>query len=579
MSEIDTTQVYKQLKKQNGEKFAQAMRGDRHHSVSLLDVPNIVHILEFAGNREHDAEILYPILREIYKPVKESEYYSNKDPIALLSDAGYNAFVVKTERQKNSIKKYFRDGEKLCTFGDDTRHKKYYIIHAIKRGADKIKPAEPPKREDEYGTSVISIQILKTGGRISIKNRYNHSVTNPDDTFNNNPDNIIPGLTNSLKKYFNVEFIATKKTLPDNFCIVGDQFVHFNYEIDNVYYDENHYFEDATIMKLNPDYELMLDTVILDTRTGKARSAHTSTEYLSNILNDEISGNKIKTGKDKTTGETIVNIIDENKNVKELLRTKNGCITSMHLYKTSELPDNFLIENVTLRELYANKLKKMGQRCFNKNPVLETLYIPELEEIGDFCFDKNIMLQEFNAPKLKKIGMLCFFQNTDIKQIYIPELEEIGNETFCYNEALTEFNAPKLKKMWGANFNFCSKLKKLYIPKLEEIFGEAFSQTSIEEFIAPKLKKMRPHCFHRTKLVLKQFYAPELEEITWDCFSNAKIIRNFYAPELKITDDTPEYIIRIIKLNRLKEGIKKTFGLLHQKQKRNTDVPVNDTSR
>ena len=37
MTEIDTTQVYKKLKKQNGEAFARVIR-----NAVLLDVPNIV---------------------------------------------------------------------------------------------------------------------------------------------------------------------------------------------------------------------------------------------------------------------------------------------------------------------------------------------------------------------------------------------------------------------------------------------------------------------------------------------------------------------------------------------------------
>ena len=51
MSEIDTDKIYKQLKKQNGESVARVMR-----SAVLLDVPNIVHILEFAGNNPDEVK-------------------------------------------------------------------------------------------------------------------------------------------------------------------------------------------------------------------------------------------------------------------------------------------------------------------------------------------------------------------------------------------------------------------------------------------------------------------------------------------------------------------------------------------
>jgi hypothetical protein len=295
VAEINTKEIFKQIKKQNGEKFAQVIRGDRHHDGGLCDVPDILHILEFAGNNENDAKLLYPVIKEIYKHTEKSKYNSDKDPLELLDEAGYDAFVVKTERQKNSIRKYFLSNEELCTFRDPDRHKRYYMIHAVKRGADKIKPSRHPEREDEYGTSVISIQIAKTGGFISIKNRYNHTVNEPDSTFNNNPDNIIHGLSDSLKNYFKVDFTTTDNLLPGNFRIIGNQFVHFNYEIDNVYYDAMYYAKDSEITKLNPDYEIMLDSVILNKQTGDVRSVHTGTEDLSRILNDEISGYKTKT--------------------------------------------------------------------------------------------------------------------------------------------------------------------------------------------------------------------------------------------------------------------------------------------
>ena len=50
VAEIDTDKVFKDIKKHHGEEFAKIMRGDRDHDGSLLVVPNIVHILEFAGH-------------------------------------------------------------------------------------------------------------------------------------------------------------------------------------------------------------------------------------------------------------------------------------------------------------------------------------------------------------------------------------------------------------------------------------------------------------------------------------------------------------------------------------------------
>ena len=577
VAEINTDKIYKQLKKQNGEKFAQAIRGDRDHDGNLLVIPDILHILEFAGNNEDEARQLRPVLKEIYLTKQESQYYTNKDPLELLSDAGYDAFVVKNEKQKNSIKKYYRSGEEICTLRDPHRHENYYMIHAIKRGADKIKPSRKPEREDEYGTSVISIQIAKTGGFISIKNRYNHTISDPDATFNNNPDNIIPGLTNSLKKYFDVDFTTSEQILPENFRIIGKQFVHFNYEINNVYYDEKHYFQGSRITKLNPDYEIMLDSVILDKRTGKVRSVQGNTENLSQVLNNEMSGQKVKTKTDKTTGEIIITITDENKQTKELARTKNGYITSLHLYKTTEIGDRFLDMNYSLKELYAPKLKKMGAYCFYRTNSLEKLYVPELEQMAEMCFYQCSRLQEVLLPKLKKIGACCFENSRNIKKIYIPELEEMKGGVFSQNDDLKELYAPKLKKMGIGCFCYNAKLKTVYIPELEELCSDSFANVKhLKELIAPRLKKIF-HNFTYSPIVMKKFVCPELEEAGQNCFDGTKIIQNLYAPKLKITKDTPKCILRAIKLTKFKEGIKNTLGLPHHNPNENSAIYIPDS--
>lgn len=85
---------------------------------------------------------------------------------------------------------------------------------AVKKNADEIKRENftNPQRQDEYGTSVISIQFSKgTINDLSIKNRYNHSVNNPDATFSNNLENIKPGLTNSFEQHYGLNICQQSK--------------------------------------------------------------------------------------------------------------------------------------------------------------------------------------------------------------------------------------------------------------------------------------------------------------------------------------------------------------------------------
>ena len=92
------------------------------------------------------------------------------------------------------------------------------VWFAVKKNVDEIKSEDfkKPRREDDYGTSVISIQFSKSKiNYLSIKNRYNHTITdvNPDSTYGNNLDNIIVGLTQAFVETYNLKLTNTSTTL------------------------------------------------------------------------------------------------------------------------------------------------------------------------------------------------------------------------------------------------------------------------------------------------------------------------------------------------------------------------------
>ena len=127
---------------------------------------------------------------------------SNMHPKDLLSMVGYDFYECNTQEDVLSFKKYFREKEMLCSF-EGNRLERSFVFFCVKKDVDKIKPREDPVRQDEYGTSVISIQFSKENNHtLFITNRYNHLVNNPDATFGNNLENIIPGLTLSFEKYY-----------------------------------------------------------------------------------------------------------------------------------------------------------------------------------------------------------------------------------------------------------------------------------------------------------------------------------------------------------------------------------------
>lgn len=293
--------VYDLIKKQNGEHFAKAIR---NYDNGIFDIPNIVDIVKYAGR---DAEPIMSYLGSLKNIIIE-EQSVHMNPIDLLDKAGYKAYIVTNLEEQNAIEGYFRNGEKLCTFRDHDRFKRYYIINAVKKeclGDDKlpkskwhIKPSQNPRREDEYGTSVTSIQVLKTGGFISIKNRYNHTVINPDNTLNSNPDNIIYGLADAIKHYFNVDFGVQKVQMPDGYTILNKQVIHYNQEIRGIYFANDFYMKNGKIKEINKSTQLMLPgDLILDAQTKTVKSIAGENKTWADALTKLISNKKIQINK------------------------------------------------------------------------------------------------------------------------------------------------------------------------------------------------------------------------------------------------------------------------------------------
>ena len=526
MKEVDTELAFKQIKKQNGEAVAKVLRSE-----ILLDIPNLAHILEFAGNNPDKIKALAPVIREVYKNKNSPEYQTDKKPLELLSEAGYDAFVVTNEKEKNSIKKYYRPGEEICTFRDPERHINFYMIHAVKRGADKIKPSDHPKREDEYGTSVISIQIAKGGGFISIKNRYNHTVNDPDETFNSNPDNIIHGLSTSLKKYFNVDFNVSETPIPDNFRMVRDQFIYFNHEVNNTYFGPNYYFSGSTITKLNTDYEVMLDYYILNVKTGEVRDIAGLKDQTHKILQDIFQNKKI-----------TIQINPNNKNERmiyaddaHVLSVEKGAITELNLSNIKRIGDSFLMQNQNLRKLYAPKLETVGNEFLSSNKQLTELDLPSLKEVGHNFVSHNAFIAKFNAPLLEKTESCFLMENQGLKELDLPSLKELADYCLKDNTLLSKLYVPKLEIIGPVSLQGNEMLSELDLPNVREIGGAfLYHNKNLKYFNAPKLKKIGDYVMYEN-LGLTELNLPSLQEFDDNFLLNNKKLKTFYAPKLKIT--------------------------------------------
>lgn len=151
--------------------------------------------------------------------------------------AGYDTVIFDDEEKIAECKKYYAAGEIICTYNNLLgRMGQYHMLVAIKKDIDKIQRSKTPKREDEYGTSILNIQIAKNGSHMSIKNRYNHTVSECDSTLNNNLDLLVPGLQAKVLGYYNIASLNKNKTYYRNIATINGVYLKYVTEVENVYF-------------------------------------------------------------------------------------------------------------------------------------------------------------------------------------------------------------------------------------------------------------------------------------------------------------------------------------------------------
>lgn len=151
--------------------------------------------------------------------------------------AGYDTVIFDDEEKIAECKKYYATGEVICTYNNlSGRMSQYHMLVAIKKDIDKIQRSKTPKREDEYGTSILNIQIAKNGSHMSIKNRYNHTVSECDSTLNNNLDLLVPGLQAKVLGYYKIACLHKNKNYYNHITNINGIYLKYSVEKNNVYF-------------------------------------------------------------------------------------------------------------------------------------------------------------------------------------------------------------------------------------------------------------------------------------------------------------------------------------------------------
>ncbi len=434
---------------------------------------------------------------------------TQKSPEELMSEAGYILYPeCKTEADIQSFRHYYYrpgktpvykggtpqywDGEELCTFNGG-RLNSCRVWFAVKKEVAEnpkaIKRAKSPTRQDEYGTSVISIQFTKGSyPTLSIKNRYNHSVNNPDNTFNSDLDNIIHGLTHSFAETYSINISQGNK---DEFELINyvkasdGKFYRYNMEINNVYYCENNVIiDDFTVKQLDQRYVLM-DYFIVDlsNNTIELYDDSLGDSFVSSF--DEIK--KISLEKDEEkhkvlrikpkVGEDILITLNEHGEIYKLTNNNlttcgddflsyNNSLISIDLPKLESCTDGFLFYNDSLTSINLPRLQSCGSDFLFSNNTLTSINLPNLENCKDDFLFYNDSLTSINLPKLQSCGNDFLFSNNTLTSINLPNLENCKDDFLFYNNSLTSINLPKLQSCRNGFLYSNKALTSINLPKL-----------------------------------------------------------------------------------------------------------------
>lgn len=459
----------------------------------------------------------------ISKPKEKQKVVTTKTPQELMDEAGYILYECRTEEEIKCFRKYYHLNELLCTFRSQ-RTKGYHVFFAVKKNVGEIRREDflYPKREDEYGTSVISIQF--THGKVnllSIKNRYNHTVDNPDATFSNNLENIIPGLTESFERIYDLNILQTSAAnfeLPGYVMANDGKFYKYNYEINNIYYCPNNIIIDNfQVKQYEPERYIVLDYFLLDL------SKKTIEIYDSKVKDTFVDGIKdivkIKVTKNKETGSKTIELFTSRGNKIIIVIDKTGKIVEYVNEEVLEINGEFLDYNDnSLKVLDLSNLRRTGDNFMAYNESLISFSAPFLEQVGDNCFSDARNLVHFYAPNLKIVG---------------DDFLACGECMLVSSDKLEVLNLPNLLKAGDNLLQNSHKLRILRFDSLVEV-GDNFleNSTKLISFIAPNLTKIGNNMLRRNT-TLEEFYGPNVEEIGSGFLCSTSILKSLRLGELK----------------------------------------------
>ena len=475
-----------------------------------------------------------------------------KTPKELLSEAGYDLYECHIEDEIQAFKKYYSPGEELCTFRGG-RLENCYVFFAVKKNIEEIKRANfhNPDRQDLYGTSVLSIQFTRDDAHhLSIKNRYNHTVVNPDATFSNNLDNIIPGLTDSFEKCYGMAQKCNSNNFEiPNYVCVGEKYYKYNYEIDNVYYCPNNIIIDNyEVKRLDKRRYILLDYYILDLQNKEIKSYQPIDSFPSTI--GKIT--KIEVEKDQEEKRIKIETVDGNvfvgldknnniiyyqndtvKKISDNFMRYNVTLSNLKLPQAQIIENSFLYHNKALEVIELPECRETGKDFLRSNTSIKNVYLPKAEHLGFGFLLRNKTLEVIELPECIIIGNCFLGFNTNIKNVYLPKAKIIGEAFLLRNEALEVIELPECREIGGHFLEGNTNIKNVYLPQAK-IIGECFlyNNKALESIKLPECREIGRN-FLQFNPNIKSVYLPKAKIIEEAFLYNNKALESIKLPECR----------------------------------------------
>lgn len=513
----------KQIKKKYGEDM---MRFCRDNLSLVLETPELLpKVLEdnFAPTHTLYNEIDEWLMQERFISIilekaelkqKKEQVKTDKTPQEIFEELNYTLYECHTESDIQKFRKYYDLDEELCTFKEGNRLATHHVFFAVSNNIDNIKREDfpNPKREDQYGTSIMSLQFTRTNSVLSIKNRYNHSVLYPDSTYSNNLDNIYPGLTYAFKNHYGFDIKQEDGFKLNGFTYANDErWYPYSYEFFDTYYGPDNYIihhGDVQKQLLEKEKYLVFDYFILDLVNKKVslfdkRMEDSFPDTLQDIENIEIKkdakeNKKYIYIKQKGYEEKAVIVLDDknhilaytNNNVKNIgdnFLCDIDYIKEISLNNVLHVGNKFLSNNTSLASISLLSVKTIEKNFLKYNNVLTSISLDKLESIDDNAFKFAPYISYVYLPNIVNIGNNVLYNDCYIEKLYMPKVESIGAGFIEKPYRIRKLCLPNLVTLGFSSFNHCANLEFLSCPNLEDVSGNFQYTPAVKYAYIPKL--------------------------------------------------------------------------------------------